>query len=246
MRAGAGALLALAAAAPAHAQLSACYDATWLGFPVAEAVYEEAADGSVVRTRFTMESVGLVELFGPFRYEVTAETAAVEEGFRPRAYTVLDGPEDGERYRIDLAFDAATGAVDQTDTPAGERTVLEPEVRAGTIDPITAFIAVRGAIRAGEARGLERMHLPVYDGSLRYDAEVVLAGRERVRGMGEAVKALVTVEPIAGFDDPDKAEALPALVWFGPDRDFMPIKVDTGGGGQGWLADYREDGACRF
>lgn len=246
MRALAGALLALAAVLPARAELSACYDATWLGFPVAEVVYTEERAESVVRSRFVMESVGLVELFGPFRYEVTAGTRTAQGEYRPQAYTVKDGPEDGDRYRIDLSFDAETGAVQQTDSPAGERTVVEPELRRGAIDPITAFISVRAAIRAAETRGLRRLHLPIYDGSLRYDAEVMIAGRERMRSGGEAVKALVTVEPIAGHEVSDKAEKLPAVVWFGPERDYMPIKVDTGDGGVGWLTDYAEGRACEF
>lgn len=246
MRMLAGVLLALAATWPAHARLSACYDITWLGFPLAEMVYEEERAATVVHSEFVVESVGLVDLFGPFRYEAVADTRAADGRHRPLGYTARDGADPRARRIIDLSFDDATGAVEEIVNPPRDETKVEPALRRGAVDPMTAFIATRASVREAAGRGLGSLRLPIYDGSKRYDVEVVMAGRERVPGMGEAVKALVTLHPIAGFDDPKAGTEGPAEVWFGVERDFMPLKVNTGGAGSVWLADLAEGGDCRF
>lgn len=242
-----GVVLCLAfAAAPARAQLSACYNVTWLGFPLAEMVYAEERADAVVHSQFVVESVGLVDVFGPFRYEAVADTRSADGEHEPLGYTARDGPDPRAQRIIDLSFDPATGGIDEIVKPPRDETKVEPALRRGAIDPMTAFIATRASVRDAEARGMGSLRLPIYDGSKRYDVEVVMAGRERVSGMGEAVKAMVTLHPIAGFDDPKAGTEGPAEVWFGVERDFMPLKVNTGGPGSVWLADLDQGGDCRF
>lgn len=244
------ALLSLFAALPARADLSACYDVTWLGFPLAELVYEEERADAVVHTNFVLESVGLVDLFGPFRYAATADTGTGDTArngvLRPLGYTVRHGP-DPSRWRIiDLGFDAETGAVDEIVRPPRERTKVEPPLRRGAIDPITAFLSARHAVPDALEGETVRLRMPVYDGSKRYDIELVFVGRSALRGHGDAVKALGTLHPVAGFDDPREGTMGPAEVWFALDGDHMPLKVRADGPGALTLVDYNETGGCRF
>lgn len=249
-RLGGAAVLLMFAALPARADLSACYDITWLGFPLAELVYQEQRAGGVARAELVIESVGLVDMFGPFRYAADADTAidgiAADGTLEPLGYTARDGPEPRDWRIIDLSFDPETGAVEEIVRPPRDETKVEPPLRRGAVDPITAFLSARHAVSAAIEGGADRLRLPIYDGSKRYDIALVFVGRRHVRGLGDAIKALATLHPIAGFDDPREGTTEPAEVWFGLDRNHMPLKVDTDGPGAVTLAGYSETGACGF
>ncbi|SDD71026.1 Protein of unknown function [Rhodospira trueperi] len=89
---------------------------------------------------------------------------------------------------------------------------MESELRAGTLDPLSALVTARRRVAAladlGDDNPAE-MVVPVYDGKLRYDARVHIGAPETVTTAGQPWRArevTVRFDPLGGFSDKHAAE----------------------------------------
>jgi Protein of unknown function (DUF3108) len=237
------------ATAQASTRVSACYEIAWGGVDFADLKLTVTADQGF-RARTLIQTFGLVDLFGAFRYDATSDGRLVETDMPlPGRYVVLDGEREDKLERIALDFDPNSGAVAQQVTPPRQHERVEPALRMGAVDPLTALLQARGAIRRSLAGGPSTMIVPVYDGSKRYDMEVVVLDRVRRRFGGTdwpLIRATARLRPIAGFK-PRQLDHVhdPAELYLSDDAYLLPVRAEAG-----WssltLVDRRTDGRpCR-
>ena len=249
-------LAALLAALPAAAgaetppvRMSACYQIAWGGIGFADLRMTVTA-GSGFVAEAAIETFGLVDLFGPFRFDATSTGRLAGPDLPlPSQYVSLDGERPEKRDRIALSFDPATGAVAEMLTPPRSRVRVEPALRTGAVDPLTGLLQARAAIRRSLDGGPPAAIVPVYDGSKRHDFELVVVGR--VKGVAGAaglpvIHATARVRPVAGFR-PRQLERVrdPVEMYLSDDAYLLPVRIEAG-----WmtlaLVDRRTDGQpCR-
>lgn len=219
-------------AAAAPTRVAACYEIAWggIGFANLNLTVTAARD---FRAETLIQTYGLVDLFGPFRYDATSDGRLIDAEFAlPRHYVVLDGDKPGKRERIALDFDPNSGAVAQQVTPPRHRERVEPAQRTGAVDPLTALLQARGAIRRSLQGGPSTVLVPIYDGSKRYDLELQVRGRTRQTFGGTAwslVHATARLRPIAGFR-PRQLDHVhdPAELYLSDDIYLLPVRAESG------------------
>jgi hypothetical protein len=216
----------------ASTRVAACYEIAWGGIGFANlSLTVTAARGFRAETR--IETYGLVDLFGPFHYDATSDGRLVDAEFAlPGRYTVLDGDKPDKLERIALEFDPNSGAVAQQVTPPRPRERVEPALRTGAVDPLTALLQARGAIRRSLQGGPSTVLVPIYDGSKRYDLELEVLGRLRQTVGGTAwslIHATARLRPIAGFR-PRQLDHVhdPAELYLSDDAYLLPVRAESG------------------
>jgi len=105
------------------------------------------------------------------------------------------------------------------------------DMRANTFDPMAAFVAARGIIRAqGIANGPKNFRVPVFDGRRRYD---IVGNAEAARGVSingathNVIPIKVRLEPIFGFGRKSQARMKDSegKLLFTNDARFIPVQV---------------------
>ena len=250
---GAALLMALPAAAapsaapepPVSTRVSACYEIAWGGIGFADLSLTVTA-GTGFSAETLIKSFGLVDVFGPFRFEANSVGRLAGPDLPlPGRYVSLDGTEPKKHHRVALDFDAATGAIAETLTPPRTKARVEPAQRMGAVDPLTGLLQARAAIRRSLAGGPSAVLVPVYDGNKRFDFELVVHGR--VNGIAAAhgrptIHVTASLRPIAGFR-PRQLEHVrdPAELYLSDDAYLLPVRIEAG-----WstlaLVDRRTDG----
>jgi len=232
---------------PAGSRVSLCYELTWAGFGFADLAYTfmRGADAAGdYRSELLIETFGLVHLLSPFRYAASSQgrlgLASGEGASRPapERYVAYDGPAPEDRKRIELVFDAATGAVDEDIWPPRQTPKVPPALRRGALDPLSAMLGLRQALWRklnGGAGPDGPVVAAIYDGSKRYDVEVSLpedGGRRPSAGPRPMIRLAARLRPIAGFREA-QLRGLPdqtARVEVTDDADFIPARVQVGWG----------------
>ncbi|HEX7005568.1 MAG TPA: DUF3108 domain-containing protein [Alphaproteobacteria bacterium] len=235
-----------AGAAEPPIRLSACYEIAWGGIGFADLRLSVIA-GSGFTARTEIETFGLVDLFGPFRFDATSQGRLAGPGLAlPGRYVSLDGHKPEKRRRTVLDFDPESGAVAEELTPPRDQVRVAPALRVGTVDPLTAVLQARGAIRRSLEGGPGTVILPIYDGSKRYDFVLDVHGRVAGPAGQPAIRATARVRPIAGFR-PRQLDHVqdPAEVVLSDDVYLLPLRVQAGWSSLA-LVDRRSDGQpCR-
>ena len=214
------------------AHVSACYEIAWGGVDFADLSLTVTADRGF-RAKTLIKTFGLVDLFGAFHYDATSDGRLVETDMPlPGRYVVLDGERPDKLERIALDFDPASGAVAEQVTPPRQHVRVEPDLRTGAVDPLTALLQARGAIRRSLAGGPSTVLVPIYDGSKRYDMEVVVLDRVRRRFGGTdwpLIRASARLRPIAGFK-PRQLDHVrdPAEIYLSDDAYLLPVRAEWG------------------
>jgi hypothetical protein len=237
------------AAPPASTRVSACYEIAWGGIGFADLSLDVTADRGF-RAKTLIQTFGLVDLFGAFHYDATSDGRLIDVDLPlPGRYVVRDGDRPDKLERIALDFDPNSGAVAQTVTPPRQHERVEPGLRTGAVDPLTALLQARGAIRRSLAGGPSTVIVPIYDGSKRYDLELQVLGHTRQtfgRTEWSLIHATAHLKPIAGFK-PRQLEHVrdPAELYLSDDVYLLPVRAESG-----WssltLLDRRTDGRpCR-
>lgn len=167
--------------------------------------------GLMDRERGRLEGRGRVEAG---RVEPESFEAAYEKSDRRREAAITYGP-DGSIRELELRRDGRRRGSE-----------VPEDLRAGTVDTITALWRLRDWLAAG---GEEAASLPVFDGRRRYDLQARRLGRQEAELHGRDVQAWrveLTLVPISGFEDDEKL--------FGnridPDRPWAELLVVDGGG----------------
>lgn len=244
-------VLAIAAPAPAAEtppaeRLTACYQIAWGGIGFADLRLSVTA-GSGFTARTEIETFGLVDLFGPFHFDATSRGRLAGPGMAlPGQYVSLDGHKPDKRRRTVLDFDPNSGAVAEELTPPRDRVRVEPALRVGAVDPLTALLQARGAIRRSLEGGPATVILPIYDGSKRYDFVLDVQGRVTGPTGLPAIRAIARVRPIAGFRPRQLDHVQDAAeIYMSDDAYLLPLRA-TAGWSSLSLVDRRSDGQrCR-
>ena len=189
------------------------YQVYWGGFHTAEVALVSDGGAAAYHARLGIETVGLAESLSGLT--VRAESWGRTRGadLAPSRFDADTRGKDGEsRLAVEFAPTAPAhtvldvtrrlaGAGDGDDD--GPRPPVPPELRTGTLDPLTALMELgRRATQAAEGHGPTRFVLPVYDGRQRYDAVVTVKGPGST-AVDDRTLAGVAVEvgvtPRAGF-----------------------------------------------
>ena len=223
---------AAADAPAASTRITACYEIAWGGIGFANLSLTVTAERSF-RAETRIQTFGLVDLFGPFHYDATSDGRLVDAEFALHGrYIVLDGDKPDKLERIALDFDPNSGAVAQQVTPPRHRERVEPAQRTGAVDPLTALLQARGAIRRSLLGGPSTVLVPIYDGSKRYDLELEVLGHIRQtfgRTEWSLIHATARLRPIAGFR-PHQLEHVqdPAELFLSDDAYLLPVRAESG------------------
>jgi hypothetical protein len=128
------------------------------------------------------------------RLEVHGKVTAA--ALRPEAMRIETRRRGADyRTRIDYRADGAVSA-EASPPPNSRVTPVLPVQTAGTIDQLTAYLALARTIAA---RGSCALRLKVFDGRRRYDLEFTDTSAETLPGFGAAQVCRMTRHRIAGF-----------------------------------------------
>jgi hypothetical protein len=103
-------------------------------------------------------------------------------------------------------------------------------LRAGAVDPVTAFIAARRQVLDS---GQREVRVPIYDGRRRYDI-ISTVGKPRTATIKnqprEVVPVISRVEPVFGFepDSEDRMREAKGTTLFSADERFLPVQIIVG------------------
>jgi hypothetical protein len=239
-RAGLGLALALAVAVPASAApappLVVRYEAYAAGFPMVAFDFrlDQTGEGYVVGGQ--IRSVGLLRLFYSLAMRTESEGAIAAESLHPRSHETSSRARGKDRLaRLDYPGDGtvSTRLVPPDDSGRPKPT---PEQIAGTIDPLTAILAIgRAVARDGRCGG----RFAIFDGRRRYDLVLGDDGAEpaeRAAGYaltGELRRCTAAAVKIAGFsfDQDYSPHTTNGEVWFAvprPGAPALPVRIDFG------------------
>jgi hypothetical protein len=232
--AGLAALAALAVPAVPSAAERADYrleaEVRFLGMNVADVALEGTAEGDTHAQRLAMASLGLVERLTGFRGELTArarERPGLPASLAFRSFTETDRATrevrlryDGEGRVVDLAT-FKRGEPEASEVPAA--------MRDDTLDPLTAFTAIRDWLAGVRDAAPATTTLPIFDGRRRYDLEVTLVERRVARfasGPTPILEVTLVSRPLAGFDEEKDARG-PITVLMSDDELIVPLIMRT-------------------
>ena len=179
------------------------YVMTLSGVVVGKLELRLVVEGDEARAWMRLENKGLAALFAKIR--TTMQGRVRLAGGEPRPDEFHIRYEKPDRYRdIRLDFDERgelrhiayvnNGRPRQSDVPA--------ELRAGTVDPMTAFLRLQRWLAAAPTVG-DRIRIPVFEGRKRLDVEVEYLGTVAAkRGAGPPLHRLrARLVGLFGFED---------------------------------------------
>jgi len=226
-----GALLSLAA--PARAEdIVAVYAAYWAGLPAGEIRLRLHDGAAAYRDQIEIRTAGLPALLSKFRGTALAEgRLTADRPAEPSHYDATYDLRKRHNSRISMRFLPRAGAVVAERGPddTSRKPPLAEKFRSNTVDPLTAFERVRGALRAPLRSAGGSFTIPVYDGARRFDViGHILPKKDASEG---TVRVELTLRPIAGFKgetsedgDPDSApRRVDMLVT--DDARMMPLSI---------------------
>lgn len=193
------------------------------------------------RIEFLAAMDGFLGRLAPITAEVSA-TGAMKAGRDPAPTLYRSVATWRNEPRLtELRYTATSIDVIADPPPEKEREPVPQNLRTGTIDPLSAAVAVLVAI--GQGRGCEAT-LPVFDGRQRYDllfqpvGDEVLPPSDIGLYQGPALACSVALKPVAGAwrqrgrdrdDEPGRRRNYPMKVWVaevggGPP---MPVRLEA-------------------
>ncbi len=207
------------ASAPARAT-TLRYEVFWGGFHTAEVALVSDGGASVYHARLGIETVGLAESLSGLTVRAESWGRASGADLAPLRFNAdTQGKDSENRLAVEFAPAAPartvldvtrrlTGAKgDDGDGDDGPRPPVPPDLRTGTLDPLSALMELgRRAMRAAAGQGPARFVVPVYDGHQRYDAVVIVKGPGRTAVDNRTLSGIavdVRFSPLAGFRPDD-------------------------------------------
>jgi Protein of unknown function (DUF3108) len=220
-------------AGPARAEdIIAVYSAYWAGLPAAEIRLRLHEGDAAYCDEIDIRTTGLPALITRFRGTASADgRLAAGRPAEPSHYDAVYDLRKRRNSRISMLFDTRAGAVIAERGPddTSRKPPLAEAFRSNTVDPVTAYERIRGALRARRSGSDGSFSIPVYDGARRFDmVGRVSANRGQTDG---TLRVELTLRPIAGFKgetsddgDPDSAPRKVELL-VTDDARLMPLSI---------------------
>ncbi|MBM3571086.1 MAG: DUF3108 domain-containing protein [Alphaproteobacteria bacterium] len=213
-------------------RFSLSYDVSLTGI----SVMSLEARASVTDERYSLRTYlftfGVLDFLFRLRSESATDGAILGDRPRPNRHTAI-GTWRGDARFADLQYhDDGVDADVRPDAATDDRDPVPPKLRRGTLDPLSAFLAINLGERAdGPCPAIA----PIFDGRRRYNAKLEPAGSDILEakagsiGAGLAIRCLFSVEPIVGYQ---KSRPLrprpPSEVWFQRVFDesaWVPVRI---------------------
>lgn len=229
------AVTAAAAAPGARASgVALQYRALLAGMQVGTVSARLSDHGADYRLDGKIETQGALTLFLPWTYRAVSQGRIAGEHLDPVNFWGA-GEYKGKPRHIQVTFNDSGATIDSArpDPADKPKQVVPPELRRGTLDPLSALFALgRNIGRNGDCD----QRVAVFDGRYRFDLHVM--DDATAEGHGK-IRCRFFYEPIAGFKDDGSDYAAtrdkPGRVWFQrlqPSGPAVPVRVeaDTGYG----------------
>ena len=221
-----------AAAATPGAQAPAValqYRALLAGIQVGTVSARLAGHGAAYRLDGRIETKGALTLFLPWTYEAVSQGRIAGEHLDPVNFWGA-GEYKGKPRHFQVTFGDSGATIDSArpDPADMPKRLVPPELRRGTLDPLSALFALgRNIGRNGDCD----QRVAVFDGRYRFDLHVM---DDAVAGGHGKIRCRFFYEPIAGFKDVDDDYAAtrnrPGTVWFQrlqPGGPAVPVRVEA-------------------
>jgi uncharacterized protein DUF3108 len=210
-------LLSFAGSARAN-DIVAVYAVYWAGLPAGEIRLRLHDGAAAYRDEIEIRTTGLPALLSKFRATALAVGRVVaDRPAEPSHYNATYDLRGRRDRRVSMHFVTRAGAVIAERGPddTSRKPPLAEKFRSNTVDPVTAFNRVRGALRAPPRAADGSFAIPVYDGARRFDIlGHILPKKDASEG---TIRAELTLRPIAGFKGETSEDG---------DPDSAPRKVD--------------------
>ncbi|BCX18555.1 MAG: hypothetical protein KatS3mg117_2237 [Geminicoccaceae bacterium] len=226
-------------AAAGAGELDARYRVSVAGIPIAELGFAFREAEGALESRLLVRAVGLAAAWNGARSEL-ATVGRLDGAGRPLPARFTSRVEKRDRDRaVEIRYDpaGAVAAVEITSRGRKKASEVPPELRVGTVDPLTAFARLRVWLEQAVAgRAGPAVTVPVFDGRKRLDLEARYVGRAPAPDgeNGEVLELAVRLVGIFGFDEddelihlPDGDEPAPLRVLVRADGSFLPLRLDV-------------------
>jgi len=231
---------------PQEPALELHYDVYYSLLRLVTIASQARVEQSVYNLSSRMETVGLLGTLFPWTYRSEVHGRISDAELRPDTFHSHSEVRDRVQ-QVSLRYDASGPLVDEV-TPfdaavlgQGEdytRDEVSPEMRAGTIDPLTEIASVSQQLARGQGCAGVRS---VFDGLRRYDVIYEDLGETELEGSsydayeGRARQCRSRIKPIAGFWKPkeEKGESITSITaWMMPPvpgADPVPVRIAVEG-----------------
>jgi hypothetical protein len=232
-------LVLMGVVAPASAETVNAQYVIYAGGFKALAISASAETGQgTYGLRADLKTMGLVDWFVGFSQTLEAR-GALEKSATPRVF-LSEGVfwRKHRSSRLDYLDD---GRIETTLLPPNEndddRPPVPEEMKAGTVDPMTVFIAANRAAAIGGSPC--RTRIPVFDGRRRFDIALEEDGVAAVEASpystfsGPALRCKFTMERLAGFQVTPRFSAQTPrvsviyLARFGESDLWLPVRLES-------------------
>ncbi|HTS94082.1 MAG TPA: DUF3108 domain-containing protein [Stellaceae bacterium] len=213
--------------ARADGRLALEYDAFVAGFPALSFDFEIELDKSSYRVTGGARTNGLADVLMNYRMRTESDGRVEGTTLRPAAHqTRSDG-----HWRLRTTHIVFAGAEIEAEVTPPVDHPLEPDIVAGSLDPLTAILA---AGREIGAQGRCDQRVKVFDGRRRFDLEFADGGQQHLqKGFGifegAARYCILHLHKVNGFESDNRKPGTPADVWFASVAEAMPpvpVKLD--------------------
>lgn len=242
--AAAAAFLAGAILAPAAAQASASFDATYgiylAGLPIGQADVTSTYDGRRYAIEVQARLVGLAGIFVDGRGAASASGNINGERIAPASFAVVSSTNRANRT-VRMGMRGGAVAAVEILPPLDEhpdRVPVRNAHRRDVVDPVSAFVfPARARIPADDPRQCDRT-IPVFDGASRFDIALTYGGTRRFEKPGYSGDVLICkarFRAISGHRPGREAlrfmeENEDMAVWLAPveaSRSLYPMRVEV-------------------
>ena len=200
-------------------RFSLSYDVQLTGIPVMSLDVQALLAPDRYALRTYLFTYGVLDWLFRFRNESATDGVIAGERVRPARYTTM-GIWRGSARSADLTYRDG-GALDVDIRPEikdDDRDPVPEALRLNTIDPLSAIVLTNlTSRRDSPCPGIA----PVFDGRRRYNVKLELVGPEVLEAgsggiaVGSAIKCLLSVEPIAGYQKSrPQQKRPPSELWF--------------------------------
>lgn len=219
-------------------RFSLSYDVQLTGIPVMSLDVQALLAPDRYALRTYLFTYGVLDWLFRFRNESAADGVIAGERVSPSRYTTL-GMWRGSARSVDMTY-GGDGALDiaiRPDVRDDDRDPVPDALRLDTLDPLSALVLTnlgRAAAGSGADSPCPGM-APVFDGRRRYNVRLELVGPDVLEpgsggiAVGPAIKCLLSVEPIAGYQKSrPQQKRPPSELWFQrlhDDRIWVPVRI---------------------